>query len=86
MDVIREGDPVGRRDHQCVWCGEKIPAGEKHHQQVGRVYEELQDNRYHEECFEVASVGFAEGDCDFSMYSAPRPVRVTTEKRGTNER
>lgn len=76
MDVIREGNPVARKARRCVWCWEMILAGEKHRQQVGNVYGELQDNRYHEECWEDAAESFRRGDCDFVPGQAPRPTRT----------
>lgn len=79
LQLIREGDPVGRKDHPCIWCGEVIPKGEKHHQQVGFYDGGIQDGRYHNECFADAKVRFREGDCDFSIGQAPRPERVTKD-------
>ena len=77
MDIIREGDPVARKARPCIWCGEMILVGEKHHQQVGNVDGDLQDNRYHNECWADAEKAFENGDCDFSIGSAPRPARVS---------
>lgn len=76
MEVIREGHPVARKARRCVWCWEKILSGEKHFQQVGNVYGDLQDNRYHEECWDAAGETFSRGDCDFIPGQATRPVRV----------
>ena len=27
---LKYNHPTGRKDHQCEWCGENIPKGEKH--------------------------------------------------------
>lgn len=77
MEVVRESDPTARREYRCIWCGEKIPKGEKHHQQVGTVYGDFQDNRYHAECWGAAVDDWnSGGDCDFEEAS---------HKRGTCE-
>jgi len=75
LELIREGDPVAKKEHRCIWCGETILKGEKHHQQVGRFDGELQDGRYHNECWVDAGRSFREGDCEFTLWAAPRPPK-----------
>lgn len=76
MEVLREASPKSRKDRRCVWCWEIIPAGEKHFQQVGNVYGELQDNHYHNECADDALESFRRGDCDFVPGQARRPAQT----------
>ena len=76
LEIFRDSDPVGRKDYPCIWCGEVIPKGEKHHQQVGRYDGEIQDGRYHNECWADALERFRAGDCDFTPGTAPRPTKV----------
>lgn len=75
MTVVREANPKARKEHSCIWCGEKILVGEKHRQQAGVVSGDFQDNRYHEECWTPALESFRKGDCDFEEAGF---------KRGTN--
>ena len=74
MNLFREGRPKAAKRRPCIWCGEAILQGERHRQQVGTVYGELQDNRYHEECYEVALESFRRGDCDFDDGEQARPA------------
>lgn len=72
MEVLRDQDLKAAKDHQCVWCPEKILKGEKYHLQAG-VYEgEMQTCRYHADCFEAACEAFHRGDCDFEPNSHAR--------------
>jgi len=71
LELIREGDPVAKKDHRCIWCGETILKGEKHHQQVGRFDGEIQDGRFHRECWTVASESFKD-ECEFTLWGHER--------------
>lgn len=75
MDVLRDEDPKAAKDHPCIWCTEKILKGEKYHLQAGVYDAEMCTNRYHPECFEVASESFLEGDCDFVPNQCKRGSR-----------
>ena len=62
---------VSRKDRRCEWCGEGIPAEEKHQHYVGKFEGEFQDWRMHVECWDNYQT-----NCDpdgFSPYGQERP-------------
>jgi hypothetical protein len=75
MNALRDQDLVARKDHQCVWCPEKILKGQKYHLQAGEYEGEMCTNRYHPECFEAGAEAFRDGDCDFEPQSFKRGTR-----------
>jgi hypothetical protein len=42
--------PKARKDYKCVWCGERIPVGERHVAVSGIMDGDFQSNRFHAEC------------------------------------
>ncbi len=56
FEVISDTTPVARKQHRCVWCGEPILKGQKHFHQVGKMYGDIQANRWHFECFDAAKL------------------------------
>jgi hypothetical protein len=66
--------PVAKKDHRCIWCGESIPTGEKHHKQFGRFDGEIQTNRYHDECYGAMTTSddVIDDGC-FTPYENERP-------------
>ncbi len=49
--LLNDATVHARKQHKCVWCGEAIQIGEKHHRQVYKMDGEIQGNRYHAECY-----------------------------------
>jgi hypothetical protein len=48
--ILSDSDPIARRDHRCIWCGETIVKGEKYHKQSGRFDGDFYVNKLHAEC------------------------------------
>jgi len=65
-NTIRSHPRRARKAHSCIWCAEQIPVGETYHEDVGKFYGELQQNRYHPECYKAATTYWCEGEEDFS--------------------
>lgn len=42
--------PKARKEHDCMWCGDKIVIGENHSKWVGIWEGDFQSNRMHHEC------------------------------------
>jgi len=51
-----------RKDHKCVWCGEKILKGQTYDYYAGVFDGEFQISRYHMECTGVAGEWCREND------------------------
>ena len=49
FNLLSESNPVARKPHSCVWCGEEIPKGEKYHART-YIFEGLQSDKAHLEC------------------------------------
>jgi hypothetical protein len=48
--MLSESNPKARKEHVCIWCGEKILIGEKYHRESGAYDGQLQDSKWHLEC------------------------------------
>lgn len=72
--LIKERFLVARKQHKCIWCGERILIGEKHRHEISK-YEGLQDFRWHLECNDAAIDYFLTGENEFSEYENERPAQ-----------
>lgn len=73
VQVINDRDQVARKQHDCIWCREKIDAGTKYHLQVVVVENYWQANKYHPECFEAAGEFWRDDPgCLFDAHSFKR--------------
>lgn len=77
--------PTARKTYYCEWCGQTIPAGERHHQFKGKWEGEWQNWRMHDECQAAYE---AEGAGEFYPGEQERPPHVPTaaEVRAERER
>lgn len=66
---------IGKKDHQCVWCGQIIPKGEEHCHYKGKFDGEWQDWRMHPECFAVHDSADYNGDGSFFPFENERGVK-----------
>lgn len=74
MSIFNVAAPrVSRKDRQCAWCSQQIPAGERHDHFVGKWEGEFQNWRMHAECFNVYSEDWGE----FSYGDNERPVKAS---------
>jgi len=69
---------MAKREYLCIWCPEKIKAGEKYVRLVGVYDGEFQSNEFHPECHKAMERFFAENrdETEFMPHEC---------KRGTNE-
>ena len=71
--LISETRPKARKQYDCIWCVEKIAAGEAHIHEVSKYDGELQDHRWHPECHEAAQTYFREsGEEEFGAHECKR--------------
>lgn len=71
---LDQSDPIARKPHRCIWCGEMIESGEKYRREKG-VYEgEVQNQAWHMECVEDRYSAMLDSyDNEFIPYSGERP-------------
>lgn len=76
-EFIRETFPAARKVYRCIWCGERIGVGEKHRHEISVYDGNLQNMRWHPECYEDAQREMREcGEEEFLPHSAPRPPKL----------
>lgn len=73
-ELIKEKFVVARKEHRCIWCGERILVGEHHRHEISK-YDGLQDFRWHMECHAAAIEYFSGGEEEFSAYENDRPAK-----------
>lgn len=62
-----------KKQHDCIWCTEKIEIAEIHSQEVLRMDGDFQDNRFHTECLDACHRNLKEiGDNEFEPHACKR--------------
>ena len=80
-NLLRESFPIGRRSYLCIWCGEDIPAGEKHRHEVSTYNGQFQDFRWHVECDQAFKEELeAGGEVEFCAYDNERPAAYPSQQ------
>lgn len=73
-EVLSETNPVARRPHRCIWCGQAIPKGERHQHIILKYFGDLQNQRWHFECAKKADQMRREDhEHEFDPYENERP-------------
>lgn len=62
--LLKETKPVARKEHECMFCGEKIKIGQKYLRQTAVLDDAPYDFICHEECQDVAKKLGMYDDCD----------------------
>lgn len=82
FESLSTSTPISRKDRQCVWCPEKIVAGERHVLEVGKFDGDFQSNRYHAECRVASERYFKDGYDNWSgEFEECAHKRGSTEER-----
>ena len=71
--LLSETRPVARKDHRCIWCGQKITKGEQYINEHSVFDGEMQNHHWHDECLEDAQLN-NDYDWEFMPYSNERPI------------
>lgn len=66
-------DPVARKDHKCIWCGQKIAKGEAYMNERSVFDREMQNLHWHPECWKDSRANNDEPEWEFTPYSYDRP-------------
>lgn len=73
MTTLQAKPVTGRKDYSCTWCGEAIPAGEKHQYRAYILDGDFTVSRMHVECNTACDqVAATEGEFYFSEGEFPR--------------
>jgi len=72
--LLSETQPVARKDHRCIWCGQKIPSGTKYLAERSIFDGEMQNHHWHPECAQhCREINDEEAIWEFEAYSNERP-------------
>lgn len=62
-----------KKQHDCIWCTEKIAVGEIHQREVLRFDGDFQNNRFHLECIDACHKHLKQsGDNEFEPHGCKR--------------
>lgn len=77
--LLAENTRKARKEHRCVWCGQKIAVGEAHTHERSIYEGEFQNHRWHRECYDAMQEEAREsgGEMEFAYMDNPRGGRPT---------
>lgn len=80
--LLSKTEPIARKDHKCIWCGQKIPKGEQYLAERSVYDGEMQNHHWHMECWSASKdeMGYT-GDWEFGPYENERPQPDSRENR-----
>ena len=73
--LLSETKPKARKQHRCIWCGEKILIGETYRREKSVYDGSFQDHKWHLECDNVSADYFSNGEEEFDPYDNERPIK-----------
>lgn len=71
--TLDQSEPVARKEHRCIWCGQTILKGEKYDRWVGIFEGDFNCNKFHKECSKAS--GELDPDDGFCAYGEERPIK-----------
>lgn len=74
--LIRESHPIARKEHRCIWCGERIDKGSAYVHEISIFDGQLQNHHWHNECLADAGEVFRMYGPEFTAYENERPKQV----------
>jgi hypothetical protein len=74
--LLSETKPIARKDHRCIWCGQRIPKGEQYVAERSVFDGDMQNHHWHNECL-VDAKSCQDCEWEFMPYSNERPNVVT---------
>lgn len=75
--LLSETRPKARKDHRCIWCGEKILKGNIYVAERSVFDGEMQNHHWHEECLTDARNN-SDYEWEFTPYDNERPKTAKT--------
>lgn len=71
--LLSQTEPIARKDHCCIWCGEIIAKGEKYTAERSVYDGEMQNHHWHTECLKACQIeNFREAEYEFMPYENER--------------
>jgi hypothetical protein len=71
--LLSETRPKARKQHVCVWCGEKIEVGETYLHEKSVYDGSMQDHKWHIECEKACDEENGCGECEIYPGESERP-------------
>ena len=73
--------PKARKEHRCIWCGQKILIGETYRHERSVYDGDMQNHKWHLECDKASAEYFAENGEEFDPYDNERPPKLQSSER-----
>lgn len=74
--LLSEIKRKARKEHRCIWCGQKIEIREFYIAEASIYYNDFQYMKWHQECKAACAIELAETkEEDFDPYSNERPAK-----------
>lgn len=70
--LLEESFPKAKKEHVCVWCGEKIGIGETYRREKSVYDGDMQNFSWHPECDAAFKKDIQGGVSEFIMHDNPR--------------
>ena len=70
--LLSETHPKARKEHRCIWCGQKITIGEQYVAERSVFDREMQNHHWHYECLKDARSN-QDYEWEFMPYNNDRP-------------
>ncbi|MFG6426029.1 MAG: hypothetical protein K1W14_06485 [Muribaculaceae bacterium] len=80
MEILKESQPIARKEHTCMFCGGKIAKGQKYFRQTNVIDGELGDFICHTECNGLAHELDMYNDCDPNYGLSPEEFVETVNQ------
>jgi hypothetical protein len=80
--LLSETKPIARKDHRCIWCGQKIAKGEQYVAERSVFGGEMQNHHWHDGCAKACRAeNWNESEWEFEPYSNERPVAAQVDRK-----
>lgn len=80
--LLQLTEPVARKAHRCIWCGQTIQEGARHLHERSVFDGQIQVHRWHFECLSAAQEQWRQDPLDdtFTAYRHERPTVSEPER------
>jgi hypothetical protein len=64
-----------KKRHKCIWCGQRTEIGDQYVREFSMYCGDVQDHKWHSECYDDAQKQFSTGDVEFESFDNERPSK-----------